>query len=73
MEKKLRGLFDYQRFENNSRLAKLISETEERYNVSGARRNSAMLSDDDLAFVAAAGTPDEIKGKKESENKLWEK
>lgn len=49
MEKKLKSLFDYQRFEQNARLNKLISETENRY----ARE----LSDDDLAMVAAAGEP----------------
>ena len=47
MENKLRKLFEYQRFENNSRLAKIISETENRY--------SSELSDDDLEFVSAAG------------------
>ena len=47
MENKLRKIFEYQRFENNSRLAKIISETESRY--------GAELSDDDLEFIAAAG------------------
>lgn len=47
MEKKLKGLFDYQRFAPSSKLAKLISETEARYGTA--------LSDDDLGFVAAAG------------------
>lgn len=47
MERKLKSLFDYQKFEKNSRLEKLISETENRY----ARE----LSDDDLSFVNAAG------------------
>ena len=47
MERKLKSLFDYQKFEKNPRLEKLISETENRY----ARE----LSDDDLSFVNAAG------------------
>ena len=47
MEKKLKKLFDYQRFEKNERLEKIIEETESRY--------KGELSDDDLAFVAAAG------------------
>ena len=47
MENKLRKIFDYQRFEGNGRLEKLISETESRY--------ANALSDDDLAFVNAAG------------------
>ena len=46
MERKLKELFEYQRFENNPHLARLISETE---------AFSVELSDDDLAFVNAAG------------------
>ena len=47
MEKKLKKLFDYQRFEKNERLEKIIKETESRY--------AAELSDDDLSLVNAAG------------------
>ena len=47
MENKLKKLFEYQKFEQNDRLAKLIAETES--------RQAAELSDDDLTFVAAAG------------------
>lgn len=47
MERTLRNLFEYQRFENNSRLGRMIAETEKRYN--------SELSDDDLFFVSAAG------------------
>ena len=43
----LEKLFDFQKFENNSRLAKLISETESRY--------AKVLSDDELDMVNAAG------------------
>lgn len=43
----LEKLFDFQKFENNSRLAKLISETESRY--------AKALSDDELDMVNAAG------------------
>lgn len=43
----LEKLFDFQKFENNSRLAKLISETESRY--------AKTLSDDELDMVNAAG------------------
>lgn len=49
MEKKLKKLFDYQRFEQNDKLEKLIHETESRY--------AKGLSDDDLSFVNAAGEP----------------
>ena len=47
MENKLKKLFDYQRFEQNERLEKLIWETEGRY--------TKELSDDDLTLVNAAG------------------
>ena len=47
MENKLKQLFDYQRFENSPRLEKLIQETQ--------LRQAQALSDDDLAFLAAAG------------------
>lgn len=47
MENKLKKLFDYQRFEQNDRLAKLIGETE--------ARQTAELFDEDLELVAAAG------------------
>lgn len=46
----LEKLFDFQKFENNSRLAKLIAETESCY--------SKALSDDDLDMVNAAGVPE---------------
>ncbi len=59
MEKKLKKLFDYQRFEKNPRLEALIQETESRY--------SAEMSDDDLLMVAAAGEANEIVKKKEEE------
>lgn len=47
MEKKLRNLFDFQRFSQNERLAAIIADTEERY--------SNVISDDDLEAVNAAG------------------
>ena len=49
MENKLKKLFDYQQFEKNEKLEKLIRETESRY--------AAELSDDDLSLVNAAGEP----------------
>ncbi len=50
MEDRLRSLFDYQKFEPNDRLGKLIAATESKY------LQSARLSDDDLELVTAAGT-----------------
>ena len=47
MENKLKALFDYQRFEKNAKLERLIRETENGY--------AAEISDDDLSLVNAAG------------------
>lgn len=44
MEKKLKSMFDFQRFEGNRSLAGMIRETEE--------RSSRMLTEDELALVA---------------------
>lgn len=54
MEKKLKELFEYQRFEHNGKLDKMINETENRY--------GKELSDDDLSLVNAAGTGEEYVG-----------
>ncbi len=45
----LRGLFDYQRFEDNKRLGAMIAQTEAKY----LRRE---LFEDDLGFLNAAGS-----------------
>lgn len=50
MEKIMKQLFDFQRFEGNERLGKLISETENR---------SRELSENDLNMVSAAGIPNQ--------------
>ena len=47
MMKKLSQAFDFQRFQQNPRLAKIIGEAESRY--------ANALSDDDLELVSAAG------------------
>lgn len=47
IEKKLKSLFEFQKFEKNSRMEKIISETESRY--------ASELSDNDVANIAAAG------------------
>lgn len=47
MESSLKQLFDFQRFQNNNRLARMIEETEGRY--------IKELNDEDLTFVSAAG------------------
>ncbi len=53
MEKKLRALFDYQKFEKNADLQSVIDSVHARYS-STAR----MLTDDEADLVAAAGMPD---------------
>lgn len=47
MDKKLKGLFGYQKFEGNSKLDKLIAETESRVGIE--------LNDEELDMVNAAG------------------
>ena len=49
MDKKLKSLFDYQKFTGNKKLERLIIETESRY--------SKELSDDEMSIVSAAGEP----------------
>ncbi|MBQ1861091.1 MAG: hypothetical protein II141_07930 [Clostridia bacterium] len=61
MEKKLKQLFDYQKFEGNSDLQLIIDSVHARY---GVRE----LGMDEMEFVSAAGTPDALK-KKEQEKK----
>lgn len=51
MDKKLKSMFEYQKFAQNSRLSKLIADTENRY-------ASHELADDDLWLVNAAGAPE---------------
>ncbi len=65
MESKISRLFDYQKFEPNSKLDKLIQDVESRYSL-----DDNMLSDDELGMVNAAGVADErIKGRIDLINK----
>ena len=50
MEKVLKMLFDYQRFEQNERLSAMLSKAE--------KAQPAFLDDEELEWVAAAGEPD---------------
>ena len=63
MENMMKRLFDYQRFENNPRIAKMIGEAENRF--------AQALSDDELAFVNAAGETDTLNA--EEMKKKWKK
>ena len=53
----LSRLFDFQRFEKNARLQKVIDEAHRRV-------KARELTDDELDQVAAAGAPEETKPKK---------
>lgn len=53
MEKKLKSMFEFQRFAQNPRLARLISETQ-------SRCEARALEDDDLWMVNAAGAPEDM-------------
>ena len=57
MEKKLTGLFDYQKFQGNGRLTAIIDDVDNRY--------AKALSDDDLEQVNAAGDAEAIQPKAE--------
>ena len=52
MDKTLRSLFEYQRFENNPRLKKMLDDALNRYDFSC----EGELSDDDAGLLNAAGT-----------------
>ena len=54
MANKLSHLFDRQRFQQNSRLSRIISDVESRY--------PHALSDDDLELVSAAGDASAVPG-----------
>ena len=55
MEKKLKALFEFQRFQNNAALAELIAETE--------GRDGRRLTEEDLSFVHAAAGDSKLEGK----------
>ncbi len=60
MENKLSRLFDYQKYAPNSELDAIIKSVESKYQLDKVEQ----LSDDELFFVAAAGVPEEMNGKK---------
>ncbi|GEM_PF-1473926 len=60
LENKIRKTFDYQRFSPNKHLARLISETNMRYGLSG---EDTEINDDDLLGVSAAGDQSLLKSK----------
>ena len=62
MERKLKELFDYQKFEGNSALQSVIDSFHSRYSV-------RELDLDELEYVNAAGIPNMCLLKKEQESK----
>lgn len=56
MNQKLRTLFDFQRFEKNPNLNRVIDDVESRYGL-GQVSSIRKLSDDELDMVIAAGIP----------------
>ena len=61
MSNRLKNLFEYQKFEQNPRLASLIAETESR--CMGSR-----IDEEDLDMVMAAGEVDERGARREKES-----
>ena len=57
LEKSLKTLFDFQRFERSSALQSVIEETLERYSGNAV----VQLADDGLAMAAGGGVPNEKK------------
>ena len=53
MESKLARMFDYQKYEANSRLARIIKDVESRYS-----DGLEVMSDDELGMLNAAGNVD---------------
>lgn len=60
IEKILRTLFDYQKYENDPGLSSMIDDTHKRYDKK--RFGPVSLKDDDLGLVSAAGEPDNNRG-----------
>ena len=61
MESRLKALFDYQRFEGNNDLQRIIDATHARYGIGKKNGRVRELTMDELDYVAAAGSPYEEK------------
>ena len=64
MEKKLKALLDYHRFENNADLQQVIDSVHGRYAV-GSSSGVRDLTMDEMSMLAAAGAPNLEKKKQE--------
>ena len=65
MEKKLKALFDFQKFDGNADLQQVINSVHARYAVANARSSSRELNLDEMEWVAAAGKPEQEMKKNE--------
>jgi len=63
LERKLKGLFDYQKFDGNMKLQSVIDSVHSRY---GLRE----LNMDEIAMVSAAGVPEIVNGKNDLKESL---
>ncbi len=62
MDRTLKQMYEYQRFENNPRLKKMLDDALSRYDFSGGE---GRLPDDEAALLNAAGTTTADPHKKE--------
>ena len=65
MENKLKALFDFQKYEGNADLQRVIDSVHSRWSVSGNRSSRRELSLEDMEFVNAAGQPYQERKKNE--------
>lgn len=64
MEKKLRALFDFQKFERNADLQQVIDSVHAKYGMNETNNGARELTLDEMAWLSAAGTPDPRKEEK---------
>ncbi len=64
MERKIRALFDFQKFEGNADLQQVIDSVHAKYGMEDRKSSVRELSLDEMAWLAAAGTPDPRKEEK---------
>ncbi len=64
MEKRLQDLFDFQKFEGNADLRMVIESVHSLYAEQSGEDSVRELQLDDLAWIAAAGTPSQEKKEK---------
>ena len=58
MEKKLRTLFEFQKYERNADLQQVIDSVHAKYGIKDTKNEARELTLDEMAWLSAAGTPD---------------